>query len=230
MVESTPSEIPWSRRWTTSTVPTMLPLPHHPFYPQLHHRPSIGIRYGTLDPVRGTWDTPEVTKRLHSRNKMGIATIWNCIQCRLTTGLLQLLCSLLLFLLLINYFSMDFSWMEHGSLFAPSGSDLLQAMVCRHTRNTIWIASIGTCSERDQQSPTSFGWCIVKRLSALWSTCPVSLCPLLDTKQAGKPKQTGANTTAIVPFGLVCRCQENLLICFLRPYHCTRTHRSLEQQ
>ena len=139
-----PIEIPWSRWWPTSTIPTTLPSPHHPFYPQLHHRPSIGTKYGILDPVRRTKDTPEVTKRLHSRSKTGDTIIWNCIQCRLTTGLLQLLCSLLLFLLLIKYFSMDFSWMEHGSFFATSGSDLLQAIVCCHTRDTIWFASIAT--------------------------------------------------------------------------------------
>ena len=139
-----PIEIPWSRWWPTSTIPTTLPSPHHPFYPQLHHRPSIGTKYGILDPVRRTKDTPEVTKRLHSRNEMGSTAIWNCIQCQLTTGLLQLLCSLLLFLLLIKYFSMDFSWMEHGSFFATSGSDLLQAIVCCHTRDTIWFASIAT--------------------------------------------------------------------------------------
>ena len=166
-MESTSLEISCLRWRPTPTIPTTPVALYHPFYPQLYHMHSIRTKCGTLGWVRKRKDTPEVFKRLDSRNTIGCTDCCSFIQCRLAAWLLQLLCSLLLFLLLINYFPMECSWMEHCSFFATSWSDLLRAFVCRHTKDTIWIETIATWPCMYQQSLQSNEWPIVKRLWTL---------------------------------------------------------------
>ena len=88
IVESTSLEIYCLYWWPTSTTPTTLVIPYHPFYPQLYHRHSIRTKYGTLDWVRRRKGTPEVFKRLDCRSTMGCTGCWNFIQYQLTAQLL----------------------------------------------------------------------------------------------------------------------------------------------